>query len=153
MVASFQSFTNSSHAVSNRFLQRPWFHCRSGHMGFMVDEMVLRVDFPCVLTFTLLHIHLLSYHPLLCSADTDSVNKFIQSVIHLFIHQWLYSPFCWALASLSLSLFQFLNLFTQTVGLLGRVISQSQGLYLYTGHHKHRINAHTNIHASSTIRT
>jgi hypothetical protein len=42
----------------------------------------------------------------------------------------------------------------QTVGLLGRVISSSQGLYLNTGQHKHRINAYTpNIHALSGIRT
>jgi hypothetical protein len=39
-------------------------------------------------------------------------------------------------------LFQFLNLFTQSVGLLGRGISPSQGRYLHTGQHKHRINAH-----------
>jgi shikimate 5-dehydrogenase len=32
----------------------------------------------------------------------------------------------------------------QTVGLLGRVISTSQGLYLNTGQHKHRINTCTN---------
>jgi hypothetical protein len=31
----------------------------------------------------------------------------------------------------------------QTVGLLGRVISSSQGLYLNTGQHKHRINTYT----------
>jgi hypothetical protein len=31
----------------------------------------------------------------------------------------------------------------QTVGLLGRVISSSQGLYLNTGQHKHRINIFT----------
>jgi hypothetical protein len=31
----------------------------------------------------------------------------------------------------------------QTVGLLGRVISSSQGLYLNTGQHKHRKNAYT----------
>jgi hypothetical protein len=31
----------------------------------------------------------------------------------------------------------------QTVGLLGRMISSSQGLYLNTGQHKHRINAYT----------
>jgi hypothetical protein len=31
----------------------------------------------------------------------------------------------------------------QTVGLLGRVISSSQGLYLNTGQQKHRINAYT----------
>jgi hypothetical protein len=45
---------------------------------------------------------------------------------------------------------------TQTVGLLGRVISPSHGLYLNTGQHKHRINAYThtpNIHALSGIRT
>jgi hypothetical protein len=31
----------------------------------------------------------------------------------------------------------------QTVGLLGRVISPSQGLYLNTGQHKHRKNTYT----------
>jgi hypothetical protein len=33
--------------------------------------------------------------------------------------------------------------FLQTVGLLGRGISQSQGRYLNTGQHKHRINTYT----------
>jgi hypothetical protein len=32
----------------------------------------------------------------------------------------------------------------QSIGLLGQVISSSQGLYLNTGQHKHRINAYTN---------
>jgi hypothetical protein len=52
--------------------------------------------------------------------------------------------------------FFFLWIYTQTVGLLGRVIGRSQDLYLNTGQHKHRINAraHTpNIHALSGIRT
>jgi hypothetical protein len=40
-------------------------------------------------------------------------------------------------------LIQFLNHFSQTVGLLGRVISPSQGRYLNTRQHKHRINAYT----------
>jgi hypothetical protein len=46
---------------------------------------------------------------------------------------------------------RFLELFTQMVGLLGRVISPSQGLYLHrtTQHRKTR----TNIHALSGIRT
>jgi hypothetical protein len=39
-------------------------------------------------------------------------------------------------------LFQFRNHFSQTVGLLGRVISPFQGRYLNTGQHKHRINAY-----------
>jgi hypothetical protein len=40
-------------------------------------------------------------------------------------------------------LIQFRNHFSQTVGLLGRVISPSQDLYLNTGQHKHRINGYT----------
>jgi hypothetical protein len=64
-----------------------------------------------------------------------------------FVHQWLYSP----LLSPGL-FFSFVIIFTQTVGLLGRVISLSQGRYLYT-QHKHRINAHTDIHTLSGIRT
>jgi hypothetical protein len=39
-------------------------------------------------------------------------------------------------------LFQFLSLFTQSTGLLGRGISQSQGRYLHTDQHKHRIIVH-----------
>jgi hypothetical protein len=39
-------------------------------------------------------------------------------------------------------LIQFRNHFSQTVGLLGRVISPSQGLYLITGQYKHRIDGH-----------
>jgi hypothetical protein len=43
---------------------------------------------------------------------------------------------------------------TQSVGLLGRWISSSQGLYLHTDQHKHGINAqNTDIHALSWIRT
>jgi hypothetical protein len=47
--------------------------------------------------------------------------------------------------------YRFLELFRHTVGLLGRVISPSQGLYLHrtTQHRKTR----TNIHALSGIRT
>jgi hypothetical protein len=37
----------------------------------------------------------------------------------------------------------FILIILQTVGLLGRVISPSQGLYPNTGQHKHRINTHT----------
>jgi hypothetical protein len=68
--------------------------------------------------------------------------------VHSFIHQWLYSP----LLGPGL-FFIFVIFFTQTVGLLGRVINPSQGRYLHTGQHKHKINAHTDIHALSRIRT
>jgi hypothetical protein len=38
---------------------------------------------------------------------------------------------------------QFRDHFSQTVGLLGRVISPSPGRYLNTGQHKHRTNAYS----------
>jgi hypothetical protein len=52
-------------------------------------------------------------------------------------------------------LLQFRNLsfFTQMVGLFRRVISPSQGRYLHTEQHKHRINENTDIHILSGIRT
>jgi hypothetical protein len=44
--------------------------------------------------------------------------------------------------------------YTQSVGLLRRGISPSQGLYVHTEQHKHTINAHsTDIHALSGIRS
>jgi hypothetical protein len=42
---------------------------------------------------------------------------------------------------------------TQSVGLLGRGISPSQGRYLHTEEHKHRKKTHTDIHTLSGIRT
>jgi hypothetical protein len=63
--------------------------------------------------------------------------------LNSFIHLWLYSPL--------LGLGRFLSsviIFTQAVELL---ISQSHGRYLHTGQHKHRINAHIDIHALSGI--
>jgi hypothetical protein len=65
-----------------------------------------------------------------------------------FIHQWLYRPLFrpW-------SLLQFPNLFYAFDRTPWTRISPSQGLYLHTGQHKHRINAHTDIHALSGIQT
>jgi hypothetical protein len=50
-------------------------------------------------------------------------------------------------------LIQFRNHFSQTVGLLGRVISLSQGRYLNTGPHKHRINAHAHARTHTHTHT
>jgi hypothetical protein len=48
----------------------------------------------------------------------------------------------------------YLWIYTQSIELLRRVTGPSQGLYLNTGQHKHRINAHTpNSHVLSGIRT
>jgi hypothetical protein len=44
-----------------------------------------------------------------------------------------------------LPLFQFLELFTQSVALNGRCTSPSQGRYLHTGQRKHRINTQTSM--------
>jgi hypothetical protein len=70
------------------------------------------------------------------------------SFIYSFINQRLCSPLLGPGLSFILEIF-----FTQTVGILGRVISLCQGRYLHTGQHKYRINANTNIHALSGIRT
>jgi hypothetical protein len=58
-----------------------------------------------------------------------------------FIHQWFYSP----LLGPGL-FFSYVITFTQTVGLLGLVMSPLQGSYLYTGQHKHRRNVRTHAH-------
>jgi ABC-type transport system involved in multi-copper enzyme maturation permease subunit len=63
-------------------------------------------------------------------------------VVLVVIRQWFYSP----LLGPNL-FFSFIIFFPQTIGLLGQVISQSQGRYLYKGQQKHRINAHADIHA------
>jgi hypothetical protein len=70
------------------------------------------------------------------------------TLFHSFIHQWLYSPLLGPGF-----FFTFVIIFTQTVGLLGRWISTSQGRYLRTGQYKHRINASTDIPASTGIGT
>jgi hypothetical protein len=67
---------------------------------------------------------------------------FIQHVPHWeaasrFFFHWLYSP----LGPWPLIFFSF-TVILQTVGLLGRVISLPQGLYLNTAQHKHRINTY-----------
>jgi hypothetical protein len=69
----------------------------------------------------------------------DFIHSIIKGYTALFVGPW--------------HLLQFHNFFAQSVGILGRVISPSQGRYLLTGQHEYRINAHTNIHALSGIRT
>jgi hypothetical protein len=65
-----------------------------------------------------------------------------------FIYQWLYSSLLGPCLS-----FSFVIFIIQLVGPLGRVISPSQGRYMHTGQHKHRIDANTDIHTLSGIRT
>jgi hypothetical protein len=53
------------------------------------------------------------------------------------VYLWFHSPL------LDLGSFFSFSIYTQSVGLLGQGISLSQGRYLHTGQHKHRIKAHT----------
>jgi Na+-transporting methylmalonyl-CoA/oxaloacetate decarboxylase gamma subunit len=55
----------------------------------------------------------------------------------------LLNPFLLYLYGVEVVFFFFIFIILQAVGFLGRVISSSQGLYLNTGHHKHRINTYT----------
>jgi hypothetical protein len=59
-------------------------------------------------------------------------------IIHAFFNGS--TALCWALADFSVLYF-----YRQSVGLLGRGIIQSQGRYLHTEQHKHRINAQTSM--------
>jgi hypothetical protein len=65
------------------------------------------------------------------------------------IYLWLYSPLlCVG------RFFRFFIFFTQSVGILGRVISPSQGLYLNIGQYKQHKRIHIpNKHALSGIQT
>jgi hypothetical protein len=67
------------------------------------------------------------------------------TITFLFFSLALQPP--WALASA----FSFMIILL-TVGLLGRVISSSQGLYLNTGQHKHRINIYTHQTSMPCVR-
>jgi hypothetical protein len=89
-----------------------------------------------------------SWYILWISWKQHSIMKTDKSLIQSLIYQWHYSP----LLDPGL-FFSFVIFFTQSVGLLGRGISPSQGRYLYTGQYKRRINAHTDINALSWIRT
>jgi hypothetical protein len=70
-----------------------------------------------------------------------------------FFFLWLYRPIQTLAASMKFSVsLQLLDL-GQSVGLLGRVISLSQGLYLYTITEKPHTTQTLNIHGQSGIRT
>jgi hypothetical protein len=62
------------------------------------------------------------------------------SAMFVFIHEWLYSPLLGPGLFLNVVVF-----FTHTIGLLERVIRPSQGRYIQTWQHKHRINAQTSM--------
>jgi hypothetical protein len=87
---------------------------------------------------------------------------FLASLIHLVCNIWIYSEVvsfsstCLSIALQPLwtltAFFCFL-IYTQSVGLLGWGMCLSQGRYLHTDQHTHRINVHTGIHALIGIQT
>jgi hypothetical protein len=81
------------------------------------------------------------------ACNKDIFTLFYLSIC-LSICLWLYSPL------LGLGCILNFLIFTPSVRILGQGISPSQDHYLYTGQHKHRINAHnTDIRALTGIRT
>jgi hypothetical protein len=78
---------------------------------------------------------------------------FFQTLFDQLMILWDCYYSCTALRCCALDVFSVFWSYTQSVGLLWRGISPYQGLYLHTEQHKHRINAHTDIHALSGVRT
>jgi hypothetical protein len=91
--------------------------------------------------FTRFHTYLSFYLSLLLSVCL-SVYLPTYPPTHLSIYLSIYGSIalCWTLASFSVSWS-----FTQSVGLLGRGISPSQGSYLHTGQHKQNKSAQTSM--------
>jgi hypothetical protein len=81
-----------------------------------------------------------------------SSSTYLPTYLHTYpptyLHIYRSTALCWTSAAFSVS-----YSYTQSVGFLRRRISPSQGRYLHTEQHKHRINAYTNIHTLSGIRT
>jgi hypothetical protein len=79
----------------------------------------------------------------------------LKAFSHSFIHSFIHSSINGSIHSFILPwpLLQFRYLFYTDDGFLGRVSIPSKGRYIHTGEYKHRINAQTDIHALSEIRT
>jgi hypothetical protein len=89
-----------------------------------------------------------SFRPSIRPSVHPSTRPSIRPPVHPSIHLCLY---VWLSVFLSMALqpfvgpcpfFQFLYLFTQSVGLFGRGDQPVASRYLHIGHHKHRINPH-----------
>jgi hypothetical protein len=77
------------------------------------------------------------YYSYISNVNSHHQVRYINySKIYLSLYIWFYSPL------LDLGRFFSFLIYTQSVGLLGGGISQSQGRYIHTEQHKHRINAH-----------
>jgi hypothetical protein len=75
---------------------------------------------------------------IMCAFSSLPCVSHVRHILDFIFFHWLYSP-------RGPDIFFSFMIILQTVGLLGRVISSSQGLYLHTGQHKHRINTYTKL--------
>jgi hypothetical protein len=91
---------------------------------------------------------MLTLHPLKLS-DREVATCFLYLEGNVTLYVYIYG----STALVDLDRFFSFLIYTQSVGLLGRGISQSQGRYLHEEQHKHRRNAHTDTHVSSGLRT
>jgi hypothetical protein len=92
---------------------RPGFYFRSGHMGYQVNGVVLGRYF----------------------------SEYVSFPFQFSLHQQLCLSIYGSTAIVDLGRFFNFLIYTQSVGLLGRGISPSQGHYLHTVQHKHRISS------------
>jgi hypothetical protein len=136
--------------ITNRWRQhfpaKRWYPCTKlyGVTYLRLSERLWNII--CLTMFTWACLSSLSVTYCRLGAFTAQHNIIISSS---FIHQWHYST----LLGPGI-FFIFVIFFSQTVGLLGRVISPSQGRYLQTGQLKQNKRIYTtNFHALSEIRT
>jgi hypothetical protein len=91
--------------------------------------------------FTFYRLHWITSHKTVVVIHIIYLQGFLDTLLlnyYFFISLWFYSP-------LDLGRFLSFLIYTQSVGLLGRGISPSQGRYLHTKEHKHRISAETSM--------
>jgi hypothetical protein len=125
---SVSTESNVSIAIAQQFLARClWVRCR----GNLFTESLGSNDSLLWLRYSGFQA---SYHHIL---DTAYVIRNATSRDRAVVYIFSSGPW---------PLIQFHNHFLQMVGLIGRVISLSQGPYLTIGQHKHRINAYTHTH-------
>jgi hypothetical protein len=91
-----------------------------------------------------IHRKVLVKYPYISIEEYKKDVSYLSTDIYLSIHPSIHLSIYGSTALVDLGrFFSFLiRVYTQFVRLLGREISQSQGRYLHTEQHKHRINAH-----------
>jgi hypothetical protein len=113
-------------------------------LEFMRKLRVQKLSFHTFIIYNLQNLQCI-----LCSISTCSWMSYAQSrnSYPCFCFTFFFSHPLWSIGLIS----QFYLSFLQTVGLFGRLISSSQGPYLNTGLHKHRINAYTHQTSMSCV--